>query len=524
MAEAVADVGGLGLDTCRICKTQDRHQDKYMVCCSYRAHKGPSWAHYSCLGFPGTSKTALGQTSRILNCAGVMFVCEVCRQLEAWNLMVEQDVSELSGKSELKVKLDSPASDSITEIRPDDPPVVRESNDSSVLIDPSISSGLDVSLLVLTQPGETKDPVLAQGTGAIASTAASNSVEKSTSTHIIDDQGSSAAGASERKPTPDGEPVPGRRSLQTSTRHGTSTAGASLPKRRPTPRTPEAREQFRVEAVSEELKKIKPSTRVLIIGDSHLRFCQNISVPRNEVQMIQVGGLCAQATAQALQGAERSQPQVAKVLICLGTNDLIHHRNADHKRSLQSLSLHLSKHFPQAKLHLLLPFRSRSGKKVSDSLISKWNQSIPTEQFKVHPSPVVEKRDFRDELHLNKDSDSFRSFFQNLCRLCSVPFVGKSIPQRRTVQGLSYSRVAAPVPLSSLDFSGNHPVKNRVSVPSIFHKPEKAESPPPQQLSIPSLSTAESQCDLWTVINSMNRQMKQQQELLQLIATKTFLS
>ena len=128
---------------------------------------------------------------------------------------------------------------------------------------------------------------------------------------------------------------------------------------RPKKGVPE-RERERVAECKKQLFVARKSRcRVLVLADSHLRPIQGRQLG-NDVWNCRVGGLSIANLNEALEAFEPTR-EFTRVLLCLGTNDLLYHardREYDHSVELHRLAKLVASRFPTAATTFVQPFNS----------------------------------------------------------------------------------------------------------------------------------------------------------------------
>lgn len=171
----------------------------------------------------------------------------------------------------------------------------------------------------------------------------------------------------------------------------------------------------RKERILNKFQYLSSSHKTLFIGASHLNDIKT----GKTTQVLNAGGLCIPALTDALSTASfPPHNNFVDVYICLGTNDILHGRQAQHplhtlKSWLQQLQSQLKKYFPKARLHFVTPFQSPS---TPMHIIQKFHSVVQySKLFTVHRSPEFTYNQFKDQVHLTPEGTTmYRAFLDTL--------------------------------------------------------------------------------------------------------------
>ena len=175
--------------------------------------------------------------------------------------------------------------------------------------------------------------------------------------------------------------------------------------------SPQENEQRRVSVALQQLKLTDTRggkhARQLMIADSHFRQVDGSDVC-NSMHVVRVGGLCFPALEQALrQWIPENGERFTRVVVALGTNDLLHHREQgfDPSRAIFAVVKLLQQKFTNAKLQLMEPFTSPKLRRIRaplDELISDLRRARGAEVL-----PGIDSRGFEFDaqgVHLQGES------------------------------------------------------------------------------------------------------------------------
>ena len=169
-------------------------------------------------------------------------------------------------------------------------------------------------------------------------------------------------------------------------------------------------------------QKVISSRQVIAIVDSH-PYWQTLHQFAPNTGIIQVGGLCLPSAAVGLRDmveANFSFPNVTRLLIALGSNDIAHARYAHHDLHsygntwLPYLREAISKLFPKATLKFLLPFCSSVIPQSSIDILQQEMTKV-FQNKEILQSPFYAACDFEDGMHLNPSArNHFTTFIAKL--------------------------------------------------------------------------------------------------------------
>lgn len=231
----------------------------------------------------------------------------------------------------------------------------------------------------------------------------------------------------------------------------------------------------------------------LLLGDSlaHHLNKKEVDPDKDTFRVRSVGGLCVNATVQALRRHNQIHPKIKLLIYSLGTNDHLHRANHCHEetqRYFQALWVESKRIFPNAKISFVLPYK---GMRSLDNQVIKALENVLKENC-----PKI-KRYFPPSMHGKVDAGGVHPDLEGR-KIYTEFYSNRFAPRKQKIFSKVSGRQQAGVPYAQAHLTPEHNAEPREpqtsGVPAsnsqyvgadrhgaVFRVPQPSIAPHPQQ-------------------------------------------